>query len=143
MNADIRDLVRQWLAKAASDWQTVEILISQDHYPRETVGFHCQQYVEKLLKALLTFHNIEAPKTHNLRQLIQLIEVEIPELLSLKSRSKELTEHGVETRYPDDWREISEEEMRSAIELAQEFSQIILSRLSSFQSIKYSDNLPK
>ncbi len=66
MKDPIREAVKQWLAKAGSDWSTVEILMASEHCPTEAVCFHCQQYVEKILKALLTLKGIEAPKTHDL-----------------------------------------------------------------------------
>ena len=69
----------------------------------DTVCFHCQQFVEKLLKALLTCHRVEAPKTHDLRRLIQLAEPFAPELSRFSDASDVLTAHGLETRYPDDW----------------------------------------
>ncbi len=72
MNEINREAVRQWRVKAQSDWDAVEILTSSKRCPTDTVCFHCQQFVEKLLKALLTRHDIEAPKTHDLRRLIQL-----------------------------------------------------------------------
>ena len=65
MNDDSGELVRQWKEKARNDWTAVEILLDSEQCPAETVCFHCQQFVEKLLKALLTQHCIEAPKTHD------------------------------------------------------------------------------
>lgn len=63
MNDDTGELVRQWKKKAQSDWTTVEILLAHEQCPAEAVCFHCQQYVEKLLKALLSRHGIEAKDT--------------------------------------------------------------------------------
>jgi len=87
MNDDTGELVRQWKEKARNDWTTVEILLGSDQCPAETVCFHCQQFVEKLLKALLTLHSIEAPKTHDLRRLIQLAEPLAPDLSELSDAS--------------------------------------------------------
>jgi len=129
MNDEVLQLVRQWVAKAKSDWEAVEILSSHGTCPRDTVCFHCQQYVEKLLKALLTLHGIEAPRTHNLRRLIQLAEPVAGELSELTCPSDTLTLHGVLSRYPDEWREISSAEMNEMIELAREFGKILLPRL--------------
>ncbi len=129
MNDDVRDAVRQWVAKAQSDWDTVEILSSHDRCPRDTVCFHCQQYVEKLLKGLLTLHGIEAPRTHNLRRLIQLAQPLVPELSALIDPSDALTAHGVATRYPDDWGEIDADQMNDAIALAARFRSILLPKL--------------
>lgn len=62
MNDETREAVQQWQAKAQSDWTTIEILMSSEQCPADAVCFHCQQFVEKLLKAILTKHGIEAPK---------------------------------------------------------------------------------
>lgn len=70
MNDQTREAVRQWREKAQSDWTAVEILLASERCPAETVCFHCQQFVEKLLKAFLTSHGIETPKTHDLRRSI-------------------------------------------------------------------------
>ena len=46
---------------------------------REIVGFHCQQTVEKYLKVLLTFYQIEFPKTHEIWRLLALVSSVNPE----------------------------------------------------------------
>ena len=129
MNEQTREAVRQWRAKAQSDWDAVEILTASKRCPAETVCFHCQQFVEKLLKGLLTRHHIEAPKTHDLRRLIQLAKPFVPELSLLSDASDELTIHGVETRYPGDWRQIKKSEMKRVVELAKRFGDILLVKL--------------
>ena len=129
MNDETGEVVGQWRAKAQSDWTTVEILVGSERCPADTVCFHCQQFVEKLLKAFLTCHGIEAPKTHDLRRLIQLAEPFAPELSRFSDASDVLTAHGVETRYPDDWREIEPTEMNQVVELARELGDILLSTL--------------
>jgi HEPN domain-containing protein len=125
MNEETADTVRQWLAKAESDWKTVSLLSAHADCPRDTVCFHCQQYVEKLLKAFLTLKGIEAPRTHNLRRLIQLVETDLPELGALIDDSDRLTAHGVSSRYPDDWRAIEDEEMKRMIRLAEKFGAVL------------------
>ncbi len=129
MNNDAGELVRQWKEKAQNDWTAVEILLDSEHCPPEAVCFHCQQFVEKLLKALLTQHSIEAPKTHDLRRLIQLAEPLAPELSALSEPSDKLTIHGVETRYPGDWYPVSSAEMNEIVEIARKFNDILLSKL--------------
>ena len=129
MNNDAGELVRQWKEKAQNDWTAVEILLDSEQCPAEAVCFHCQQFVEKLLKALLTQHSIEAPKTHDLRRLIQLAEPMAPELSALSEPSDKLTIHGVETRYPGDWYPVSPIEMNEVVELSRKFSAILLPKL--------------
>jgi len=129
MNEKTHEAVRQWLAKAQSDWDAVEILTASKRCPTETVCFHCQQFVEKLLKAILTQNGIEAPKTHDLRRLIQLAQPFAPELSLLVDVSDELTVHGVETRYPGEWRKIKKSEMKRVVDLTKRFSDILLLKL--------------
>jgi len=45
-----REAAGQWLVKAQSDWKSVVLLCGHKDCPRDSVCFHCQQYVEKLLK---------------------------------------------------------------------------------------------
>lgn len=129
MNEATLDAVRQWVKKAESDWQTVLILAAHESCPRDTLCFHCQQHVEKLLKGLLTSHEMEAPRTHNLRRLIQLLETVSADLAPLEGASDALTAHGVSGRYPDDWREIGEDEMKEMLELTKRFRKILLPKL--------------
>lgn len=129
MSDETDESVRQWRAKAQSDWTAVEILLASEQCPADMVCFHCQQFVEKLLKAILTRHGIEAPKTHDLRRLIQLAEPYAPELSQLADASDTLTIHGVETRYPGDWRQVTSEEMKESVELSRKFGEILLSKL--------------
>lgn len=129
MNDDTRNAVRQWQAKAQSDWTTVQILFTSEQCPADTVCFHCQQYAEKLLKGVLTLHSIEAPRTHDLRRLIQLAQPYVPGLSDLSDSADALTVHGVETRYPGDWRQIEPAEVQAAVELAKELGKILLPKL--------------
>ncbi len=131
MNNEVENTVKQWLAKAGDDWDTVEILTAHPRCPRNSVCFHCQQYAEKLLKALLTFHEVEFPKTHNLRRLIQIAESKAPALKRLIDKSDQLTAYNLISRYPDDWVEINLDDMQAAVDLAEEFGDLIKPLLSS------------
>ena len=125
MNDETREAARQWRAKAQSDRTAVEILVANKRCPPDTVCFHCQQSVEKLLKALLTLHGVEVPKTHDLRRLIQLAEPFAPELVRLSDSADALTPYGVQIRYPEDPREIDSAEMNKAVELAGRFAEVL------------------
>lgn len=129
MNSDSREAAQKWAAKAQSDWRAVEILLASKRCPADIVCFHCQQFVEKLVKGLLTLHGVEAPKTHDVRRLIQLAESFEKELSRLSDSSDMLTVHGVETRYPGDWQQVESEEMNMVVELAREFGKILLPKL--------------
>jgi len=129
MKDPVREAVKQWLAKADGDWAAVEILTASDRCPAETVCFHCQQYVEKLLKALLTLKGIEAPKTHDLRRLIQLAEPFEPKLIQLVDEADDLTVHGVQARYPGDFWQVEPAEMKRLLGLTKRFAGLLLPHL--------------
>jgi len=57
------------IIKAAEDEQTLE----GASLPETIVGFHAQQAVEKLIKALLSQLNIPFEKTHDLARLTKLL----------------------------------------------------------------------
>lgn len=99
--------------------------------PLESIAFHCQQHVEKLLKAFLTLHGIESPRTHDIRRLVQLAVPNASELSELECLADLLTEQAVAMRYPDEWREIDAEETQQLVESAKKFSGALLPKLTA------------
>src|SRR5580704_376864 len=72
----IEDLMSVWIRKAETGLHAAEVLaanVEADFTFRETVGFHCQQAVEKYVKALLTYYQVEFPKTHEIGKLLLLL----------------------------------------------------------------------
>jgi HEPN domain-containing protein len=59
--------------KAAQDEFTVEKLVPDPKSPDEVIGFHAQQAVEKLLKAVLMHSSIQYRRTHDLVELLDLL----------------------------------------------------------------------
>ena len=84
----------------------------------ESLCFHTQQAVEKALKAALIFVEIDFPKTHNIRTLLDLIpaDIDIPKDVE---ESAILTDYAVEIRYPGISESVDEGEYRQAIGLAE------------------------
>ena len=124
-----RELTQQWLAKAKQDFEVAQHLVSQGADYFSAVGFHSQQAAEKYLKALLTHHQIEFPKTHNLGELLDLlVPVQPPTAGSLRDITA-LNPYGVEIRYPDDMLEVTSEEAGEAVKLAGRARDAVLSAL--------------
>ncbi len=126
MNDAIEEFVKQWLIKAQEDWDVVQILISNENPPASSVCFHCQQCIEKLIKAVLTRHAIEFPKTHDIKRLIELTGNLVPQLKSLTQSAQKLTVYGVESRYPDDAKTVSLSEMNEIVKITDKLRQAIL-----------------
>lgn len=59
--------------KACQDEALVEEVLTSQKVSDEIVGFHCQQAAEKFLKAVLSEVGVRFQRTHNLRQLMDLL----------------------------------------------------------------------
>ena len=105
-DAAIRGLARQWLDKAAADFDAAEQLSAQGGRFREIVAFHCQQAVEKFLKALLFQRLVEFPKTHDIAKLLDRVATVNADIAESLRGADVLTPFGVEARYPGDAPEI-------------------------------------
>ena len=68
------ELASLFIRKGIQDEDTVIALITNRDIADEIVGFHCQQAAEKYMKAVLVAGKIEFRKTHDLEELLQLIE---------------------------------------------------------------------
>ena len=63
------DLARRLLDAAGNDELMARSLLSVKGVSDAGIGFHCQQTVEKAIKAVLAAKELEFPFTHNLKQL--------------------------------------------------------------------------
>jgi HEPN domain-containing protein len=99
---EVLEVVRRWIDKAEHDLEAAtRILAVEEGCPYDTVCFHCQQAVEKYLKALLTLAGVHAPRTHNVEVLHSLL----PEGLRLPLSDAELASlepYAVEVRYAEE-----------------------------------------
>lgn len=124
-------VIRLWIEKADHDLGTAEIV--NQHIPEymDVIAFHCQQAVEKYLKAFLIFKNIEIKKTHDVVLLLDMISsVEQIEDVFYEKAS-ELQSFSVEIRYPDTTINLTTDDIMSAISIARDFRQFIVSRMDS------------
>ncbi len=85
----------EWVKKADLDLKTAVRLSTESEF-RDVVCFHSQQAVEKYLKALLTRHQIEFPKTHIIRRLLILLETVAPSLADNLDDANWLSPFGAE-----------------------------------------------
>jgi HEPN domain-containing protein len=95
---EIRRLVVEWIKKADLDFSTTVRLSAEPEF-RDIVVFHAQQAVEKYLKALLTRHQTEFPKTHVIRRLLLLLQPVEPALADALEDANWLSPFGVDIRY--------------------------------------------
>jgi len=125
-----RALIDSWTDKADKDLLSAKHELSFPDVVTETVCFHCQQAVEKYLKAYLVFLGISFTKTHEIGELITKCGDTDEELSVLKEEADTLTDYAVEVRYPEEWFEPTLEEAKEAFEIAKKVKEVVLRKLT-------------
>lgn len=95
-------LTTEWIEKAESDYEAAEWLQQAPTPNHEAVCFHLQQCIEKYLKASLQEANIPIPRTHDLKELLDLIVPIMPTWHTWAPALSKLSKHAVKIRYPGD-----------------------------------------
>lgn len=138
MNRDevIKDLVNKWIKKADKDLLSVERELSFEDPVTETVCFHCQQAVEKYLKAFLVYHQIYFTKTHKIADLLELCATVEFSFKDELEDADNLTDYAVEVRYPDVWLEPGIEAAEEALEIAKKVKEFVLNKINFVNDTK-------
>ena len=121
--------VRAWLRKVENDLRCAEIDLDADPPAAEDALFHCQQAVEKSLKALLAWHDRPFRKTHDLAELGHECTDIDASLEPICRRAAELTVFAWAFRYPGDVEQVPREEADEALALARKVYKSVLDRL--------------
>jgi len=120
---------KAWPQKAAQDIRRVEILLAAIPADVEGALFHCQQAAEKALKGFLTWRDVEFRRVHDLDEIgKQCVEVD-SSLTGLLERAESLTAYASRFRYPGAPYQPEIEEAATALGLAREVVDSIISRL--------------
>lgn len=125
MNEQI-DEIKQWIEQADHDLGSAKIIYL--HLPDyfDTIAFHCQQAVEKYLKAVLIHYQIEFRRTHDLVFLLDLLSTKMEITHELFQKAFPLNNFGVQIRYPNKIIKLSDAELQTAIQIAEEFQMFAL-----------------
>ena len=118
------------LKKAENDLKDAKILYNSNEASAEGICFHCQQAVEKYLKAYLVFNNKEINKTHDISELLKdckNIDKAFSELE--KINIDDITNYAVIVRY-DDIIEPSAEDAKEAISIAEQVKPFVTCRIN-------------
>jgi HEPN domain-containing protein len=71
MTPELEKYIHAWLEIAENDLASAKRLIDIEPYILDTACFHCQQSVEKNLKAFLVTKGIEPERTHSISYLLE------------------------------------------------------------------------
>jgi HEPN domain-containing protein len=121
--------VEDWISLADSDLRAAEIILKDEYPLTNIVAFHCQQAIEKYLKALLIDKNVPLIKTHDLIKLNGMIN-EIQKLNIDEKKLLVINEVYTESRYPGELGLMpnglpTNEEVKEFLEYAKEIKEII------------------
>ncbi|MFN9610666.1 MAG: HEPN domain-containing protein [bacterium] len=128
--AEITPLITAWIRFAEEDWDDAQILARSGGKPR-SICFHAQQCIEKLFKAeLMRLHAI-VPRTHNLRELSDLVHEADDSWQATSIDLNRLSLAAVDLRYPDPNEPDPEIEIALVMQIALDLRLKLLQRLGA------------
>ena len=100
---DSKTSFEEWIQFAKMDFDTAKHLYDTMHpKPLEIICYHCQQSVEKILKAILILNGNDIKRTHDLGLLAELCCEYVAISDELYDICDDLTPYGVKIRYPQE-----------------------------------------
>jgi HEPN domain-containing protein len=97
----MKPATRDWIRCAEEDFDVaVALMRRRTKTAANSIGFHCQQCVEKYLKGKLEEAGLNAPKTNDLVALLQLLLPVEPLWSSFAPALRRLNDYAVKFRYP-------------------------------------------
>jgi HEPN domain-containing protein len=112
---------RDWLARANEDIDTAEVALQAARPLIRSALFHCQQAVEKTMKAFLTWQDAPFRMTHNLIELGDQCAALEPRLGVAVGDGTPLAKYATRFRYPGSPYEPQIEEALTALGAARRF----------------------
>lgn len=97
----MNETIKEWIEKANADYRSArrELNVKEERND-DLVCFLCEQYIEKLMKALPVKRGVLPPKIHDLIVLDSFIRKSYPLWQWNAVELRELTNAAVEFRYP-------------------------------------------
>lgn len=131
------DEIRQWITKGDHDLGTAKITYLHIPEYMDTVTFHCQQAVEKYLKAYLIFLSIPFRFSHDLVYLLDLISQKDGEFDNFYDVVSELQGYAVEIRYPNETIYLNNEKVEKGMAIAKEIRDFVTKKMNI--SVNYNE----
>jgi len=135
------DEIRQWISKGDHDLGTAKITYLHIREYLDTVTFHCQQAVEKYLKAYLIFQSTVFRFTHDLIYSLDLITQKDIDFENYYDTLSEIQGYAVEIRYPNETIYISKEKVENAMIIAKEVREFVTRKMNI--TVDYNDIIDK
>ena len=127
MTPALKAYIEAWLNKAEHDLMSTQRLLEIEPMILDSACFHCQQAIEKCLKAFLAYHNIDIERTHNIIFLLSECSTFDPIFASIDPLN--INAYAVQGRYPDSNLIPSAEEAMGFYQLALKVRALVTERI--------------
>lgn len=113
-------LIPDWISKAQVDLRCSKILLEHDG-GNEVVAFHCQQAIEKALKALILYLYATLEQGHSLLYLCKKVIDKRSEFSKYLKDCAFVSQYYIETRYPNENNiVVSDDEAKDCLRIAED-----------------------
>jgi len=129
MNGQAKE-IEQWIIKGDHDLGTAKITYLYIPEYLDTVTFHCQQAVEKYLKAYLISQSTLFKFTHDLVYLLDLTTLKDLDFQNYYDSVSELQGYAVEVRYPNETIYLSNEKVEKALMIAKNVRDLVMLKIN-------------
>jgi HEPN domain-containing protein len=118
LSPEHREVAELMVSKARNDLRSAEALVATADFAEDVVGFLLQQTIEKSLKAVIAGREREVPRTHDLEELVQLVEDSEQAMPEIVASSAWLTPWAVDFRYEEPQSPLDTEAALTAAKIA-------------------------
>ena len=132
MNKETKQFIKDWITKANEDLLVINRLTEGSIIATSAICFHSQQLVEKILKAYLIANGKEIRKTHNIEFLLSECADFDNEFSKIDPQN--LSDFGVEVRYPGDMYQATENEALEYKQLAIEIKNFVSEKIEKLMN---------
>lgn len=130
---ETRELIQSWITKADHDLGTAKVVHAHVPEYRDTICFHCQQAIEKYLKAYLIYLDRNFRLVHDLVYLLNQLPPEHGFGNEFYEMAETVESYAVKVRYPDGVAEPDDTAVQTAISHAQRFREVIVNKINFSQ----------
>ena len=128
MNDDEKEFIKQWLYKANEDLMAASELMKSELPVTGAICFHCQQSVEKYLKAFLIYKGDEVEKTHHVETLM-LRAIEFDSEFN-EIELNDIDQFAVTVRYADDFFVPEVSETKMYLDIAEQIKELVIKKIN-------------
>lgn len=127
MTPALNSYIAAWLQKADHDLISAQRMLEIEPRILDTACFHCQQAIEKHLKAYLTYNGVAIERTHNIVFLLSKC-AEFDDVFT-NIDPKNIDVYAVQARYPDYADMPDLDEAKQHYQLALEIKELVVKRI--------------